>query len=94
MFCRNCGVKLTDKDYYCPECGAKTRDDFAIADSPSFGCWLFSFFIPLAGLILWLVWKDEYPLKAKSCSKGATVGIILNVIFYTLFFWLLPTLII
>ena len=81
MYCRNCGVKLEDQELYCPKCGAKTSDDFRIADAPSFGCALLSFFIPLAGIILWLVWKDEYPLKAKSCSKGAVLGFILGFIF-------------
>jgi hypothetical protein len=35
-----------------------------------------SFFFPLVGLILWLVWLDSSPKKAKSCGIGALVGVI------------------
>jgi hypothetical protein len=45
-------------------------------DAPSGGFAVLCFFIPLVGLILYLVWKDEYPLKAKSCGKGALIGVI------------------
>jgi hypothetical protein len=45
-------------------------------DAPSGGFAVLCFFIPLVGLILYLVWKDEYPLKAKSCGKGALIGAI------------------
>ena len=34
------------------------------------------FFIPIVGLILYLVWKDQTPLKAKSAGKGALIGAI------------------
>ena len=40
------------------------------------------FFVPVAGLILYLIWKDKTPLKAKSCGKGALVSVIFGVIFY------------
>ena len=29
-------------------------------------------------MILYLVWKAEYPLKAKSCGKGALIGVIVE----------------
>lgn len=37
------------------------------------------FFFPVVGLILWLVWKDNLPLRAKSCGKGAIIGVIVEV---------------
>jgi len=49
------------------------------ADASSFGYAVLSFFIPVAGLILFLVWKDQYPLKAKSCGIGALVSVIVSV---------------
>lgn len=61
-------------------------------DAPSGGFAALGFFFPLIGLILYLVWKDESPLKAKSCGKGALAGFlvsvglsILSVIFYIVF---------
>ncbi len=45
-------------------------------DAPNAGFAVLSFFFPLVGLILYLVWNDQYPLKAKSCGKGALIGVI------------------
>ena len=42
-------------------------------DRPSFGFAVLGFFIPIVGLILWLVWRDQTPLKAKSAGTGALV---------------------
>lgn len=44
-------------------------------DAPNTGLAVLCFFFPIIGLILWLVWKDQYPLKAKSCGKGALIGV-------------------
>lgn len=49
------------------------------ADAPSFGFGLLGFFVPLAGLILYLIWKDQTPLKAASAGKGALIGVIVSV---------------
>lgn len=48
-------------------------------DAPNAGFAVLSFFFPLVGLILYLVWNDQYPLKAKSCGKGALIGVITEV---------------
>ena len=45
-------------------------------DARSGGFAFLCFCIPIVGLILYLVWKDQYPLKAKSCGKGALIGVI------------------
>jgi hypothetical protein len=47
-------------------------------DAPSGGFAVLCFFVPLVGLILYLVWKSEYPLKARSCGKGAIIGAIVG----------------
>jgi hypothetical protein len=49
-------------------------------DAPSAGFAWLCFFFPIVGLILYLVWKQTYPLKAHSCIKGAIIGFILSVI--------------
>lgn len=46
------------------------------ADAPSFGYAALGFFIPVAGLVLYLVWKEQTPLRAKSAGKGALAGVI------------------
>jgi hypothetical protein len=50
------------------------------ADAPSGGFVVLGFFFPLVGLILWLVWKNQYPLRANSCGIGALTGFIVNLV--------------
>ena len=38
------------------------------------------FFIPLVGLILYLINKDTAPLKAKSAGKGALIGFCVSLV--------------
>ncbi len=101
MYCPNCGTQLPDGIRYCGACGAATqpqaeydpvyRNTPAKPDQKNFGFALLGFFIPIVGIILYFCWKDETPLKAKSCIKGALVSIILSVIFgilgFALFFF-------
>ena len=46
------------------------------SDRPSFGYAFLGFLLPVIGLILYLVWKDQTPLKAHSAGKGALIGVI------------------
>ncbi len=40
--------------------------------------------IPLVGLILFLVWKDQKPATAKAAGIGAIVGVVCVVVYYIL----------
>lgn len=40
--------------------------------------------IPVAGLILFLVWKDQKPKTAKAAGIGALVSVIFTVLIYVL----------
>jgi ribosomal protein L40E len=80
-YCRHCGAEMFDDAVLCVKCGrqvesVKLSDK---ADAPNMGFAVLSFFIPLVGLILYLTWKEETPLKAKSCGKGALIGVIVSV---------------
>ena len=54
------------------------REDLIACDAPSPGYMALCFFIPPVGLILFLVWNNQFPLKAKSCGKGALVNVIVS----------------
>lgn len=41
---------------------------------------IISFLFPLIGLILYLVLKNQTPIKAKGCGKAALIGFIVGVI--------------
>lgn len=43
------------------------------------------FFIPLLGLILFLIWKTTNPKSAKAAGIGALVSVILNILGFVLF---------
>lgn len=48
-------------------------------DHSSGGFAVLGFFFPVVGLILYLVWKAQTPLKARSAGKGALIGVIVYV---------------
>ncbi|MCD8307304.1 MAG: zinc ribbon domain-containing protein [Clostridia bacterium] len=46
------------------------------SDARSGGFAALCFFFPIVGLILYIIWHDTLPLRAKSCGKGALAGVI------------------
>ena len=48
-------------------------------DVPNIGWGILGFFFPLIGLIMFLVWHDEYPNRARMCGKGALISVIVGV---------------
>ena len=51
-----------------------------VEDKGGFGWGLLGCCIPLAGLILYLLWKDTKPNSAKAAGIGALVSVIINVV--------------
>lgn len=84
--CPECSSEVSEMSVTCPKCGYPIRKDVvSIEDSGSnFGFAVLGFFIPIVGLVLYLVWNKEKPGKAKSAGKGALVSVILWVLFYVL----------
>ena len=85
MFCKNCGKEIDDNAYVCPHCGVKVdgSNDTSNkdADSGSKAGWgILSYLIPIAGLILFLMWKNERPKTAKICGICALVSVILSIV--------------
>ena len=54
------------------------------ADVPSSGMNALAFFIPILGLVLYLVWKDQFPVKAKAVGKWALISFISGIVFYVI----------
>lgn len=81
-YCTKCGKEIMDDAVICTGCGcaqevAPAKVD---TDSSSVGFTLLGFFIPIVGLILYFVWKESQPLKAKSVGKGALIGFCVSII--------------
>ncbi len=104
MYCKNCGMEIAVGASFCGNCGAPVGHDqvnnaaIEHEDSGSIGFAIAGFFIPLVGLILFLVYEGKRPKAAKSAGKGALIGVITRVVLsvaiyvvYILFFVLLAS---
>jgi len=85
-YCTKCGFEIKSNHSVCLECGVAIRGANKDNDRAGFGWVLLGFCIPLVGLILFLVWKDEKPITAKSCITGAAISIVLGIGFYVYHF--------
>lgn len=83
MYCKNCGRTVDDTSSYCNNCGAridnKPNADVS-EDSLSLGFAILGFFIPIVGLILFLIYEEKKPKRAKSAVKGALIGFITEIV--------------
>lgn len=87
MYCFNCGKKIDDGQYVCLNCGKLvhgniSNDNASVlnVDSGSIIWVLIGFFVPLAGLVLYISWKEKRPMDAKKAGYGALVSAILNAV--------------
>ena len=87
-YCSNCGKQIHESAVVCIHCGFSVTqannnntDVPKKDDAPSTGYAVLGFFVPIVGLILYLLYEDDYPRKAKSAGKGALAGVITSVVF-------------
>lgn len=83
MYCKNCGRTVDDTSSYCNNCGAridnKPNADVS-EDNSNLGFAILGFFIPIVGLILFLIYEEKKPKRAKSAGKGALIGFITEIV--------------
>ena len=90
-YCSHCGKEIMEEAVICVNCGcsvASQNSNQSIVnpnDAPNTGFAVLGFFIPIVGLILYLLNKDTYPLKAKSAGKGALIGFCVGIAFSILY---------
>ncbi len=86
-YCRNCGTPLEEQGSFCPNCGQQqksgdcidnTNSSFSSQEESTVGWSILGFFIPLVGLILYLVWYKSEPKKANAAGKGALIGAVVS----------------
>lgn len=99
-FCRNCGAQLEENQNVCLKCGTIVEEENnsqkpaeTVNDTGSIGWGVLGFFVPIAGLILYLVWKNTQPKNAKAAGKGALACVIVSVIMYVIYFIVLAVLV-
>jgi hypothetical protein len=92
-YCRSCGAEVTETQDFCLNCGAAINKNEHQYQSPTpspndtggFGWGLLGFCIPIAGLILYLIWKDTQPKNAKAVGFGALISLIVYVAFIIIY---------
>lgn len=79
MYCRNCGKNIDVSTMYCTNCGTRF-DNTTTDDNSSFVFAILGFFIPIIGLIIFLIYEGKKPKRAKSAGKGALIGFITKIV--------------
>lgn len=58
-------------------------------DGKNAGYNVLSFFFPIVGLIFYCIWKDQFPIRAKSCGKWTLISVIVTVALYIILYGLM-----
>lgn len=86
-YCSKCGKEIMDEALICPECGCAQNNIVqgknalqSKENSNNIGWSILGFFIPIVGLILYLVWKETSPAKSKAAGVGALVEVVVSIL--------------
>ena len=92
VYCRYCNSEVSETQDFCPNCGVEVNQNYnqppqnpvVANDTGGFGWGLLGFCVPIAGLILFIVWKDTQPKNAKAAGLGALIMAI-HILYFLLF---------
>jgi uncharacterized membrane protein YvbJ len=97
-YCANCGTQARETQSVCLNCGKSlnfSQNKKVIEEETSTtGYAVLGFFMPVVGLVLYLIWLETKPKAARSAGIGALVGVISAFVFsilITILFVLLVT---
>ena len=86
-YCQNCGNPCDINAAVCLKCGCAFAPQKPVkVDEPSIWLRIACFFIPVLGLIMYLVERDDRPKCAKSYGMAALISVILQVVFIILIY--------
>lgn len=80
-FCSHCGKEIVDDAVVCPNCGCAVAPTPHVEDIPNAGLNVLSFLFPIVGLILFIIYNEKTPIKAKAIGKCALIGFGIGVFF-------------
>lgn len=91
-YCPQCGNQLSPNAKFCPACGytinpvdSSPEPIQAYPNDTGSILWgVLGFFIPVVGLILFLVWRTDAPNNARVAGKGALISVIVEISLYLL----------
>ncbi|MFH5881270.1 MAG: hypothetical protein ACNA7U_01965 [Candidatus Izemoplasmataceae bacterium] len=87
--CNVCTTNNESNARYCKRCGAqleqqsKQQNIIVTVDEPA-GCLLTLIAIiwPIVGIILYILWFNNYPRRASSILTATIIGIVINILFF------------
>ena len=92
MKCKKCGRELEEGSKFCDSCGNSTEETKVEKPNESiqpkennFGWGILGFFLPIVGLILFIIWLKKNKKAAKAAGIGALIGGIIGIISIILF---------
>jgi len=88
-YCSKCGAEIAEEAVVCVKCGAEQNVLNNPKDKGGCGWGCLGFFVPVVGLILYIMWRDSHPKNAKASGIGAIVSVIMVVLFYIVYVMLL-----
>ncbi|AMO34391.1 zinc ribbon domain-containing protein [Lysinibacillus sphaericus] len=82
MYCKNCGEQISEHAEICIHCGVRVKNASG-EDKPNLAVNILTLCcVPLVGLVLFFVWKDEKPIAAKSALTFFFINLGLIILFY------------
>ena len=84
IYCKECGKEISDTAASCPHCGYlnnSTQNENKNLEEENIVLNIFSFLLPIVGLVLYIIYLDTHPTRAKSIGKYALFGTLLPIIF-------------
>lgn len=81
MYCKRCGKENKIETKFCTNCGNSLNDSsnhYVNEENSVFGWGILSFFVPIVGLILFIIWKNDRPKASKTVGICALIGVIIS----------------
>ena len=81
MYCEKCGKENKIGTKFCTNCGNSLNVSFnhVVKEEKCTFVWgILSFFVPIAGLILFIIWKNDRPKASKTAGICALIGAIIS----------------
>lgn len=84
MYCSHCGIKIEENATICPHCQSE-QNPMKQNDTGILGYGILSILVPIAGLIFYLIWKEERPKTAKVSLICAIISFVFQIVLILLF---------
>ena len=79
-FCRLCGTELIEAAVICTTCGTMQEEVKIKRDKGGFLWVLLGFLVPIAGLVIYCVYKPIKPKTSNACGLGALIRALIMVV--------------